>query len=591
MALSMLRNPRGLLALSLALVFLLAVACGDEATPTRAPTNTPAPTDVPATAVPTPTEAPAMMEPVENRLVVAITIERESNDPTLASTVNSAQYIHMYEALVRYDKDGLSEPMLATEWEFSDDLLTWTFKLRKGVEFHKGFGEFTAADVVESHKHFAREESITSLKGFYADDVVPDFEVVDDYTVVYHLSEPRTDLDWIENNRNQDYMMSSAHLESEGQEGIENNPIGTAPYQYVSRELGSHILFERVPYDHWRQTPDFPELQMNIVAEPATKLAMLLAEEVHMVQLPPDLEKTAVDQGYRVISSEIPMINHYTFFGGNFHPEPNAGRKGTQPDLPYSDMYYDSTKVPWVDVRIREALNRAVDRDELQATILGGKGERMMVNPYHRTLPGWNDEWEERFDEMYGYDPERAKELIAEVEAELGGPIDWSNMEFLLTILPEAPHVINVGQAVLGYWQEIGVDIPSRTDEFANFVAHIIDGSVGGVAWTDGTKRWEEPSMIGIFYYSGRTLLSRCCHFFESERVDDLYEQLIPELDLDERDRLLREAGNYLFDNYATVPLFSLPMDFTINPNVIENHISSGIWGIRDLEYAVAVKK
>ena len=384
MALSMLRNPRGLLALSLALVFLLAVACGDEATPTRAPTNTPAPTVVPATAVPTPTEAPAMMEPVENRLVVAITIERESNDPTLASTVNSAQYIHMYEALVRYDKDGLSEPMLATEWEFSDDLLTWTFKLRKGVEFHKGFGEFTAADVVESHKHFAREESITSLKGFYADDVVPDFEVVDDYTVVYHLSEPRTDLDWIENNRNQDYMMSSAHLESEGQEGIENNPIGTAPYQYVSRELGSHILFERVPYDHWRQTPDFPELQMNIVAEPATKLAMLLAEEVHMVQLPPDLEKTAVDQGYRVISSEIPMINHYTFFGGNFHPEPNAGRKGTQPDLPYSDMYYDSTKVPWVDVRIREALNRAVDRDELQATILGGKGERMMVNPYHR---------------------------------------------------------------------------------------------------------------------------------------------------------------------------------------------------------------
>ena len=64
MALSMLRNPRGLLALSLALVFLLAVACGDEATPTRAPTNTPAPTAVPATAVPTPTEAPAMMEPV-----------------------------------------------------------------------------------------------------------------------------------------------------------------------------------------------------------------------------------------------------------------------------------------------------------------------------------------------------------------------------------------------------------------------------------------------------------------------------------------------------------------------------------------------
>ncbi len=73
--------------------------------------------------------------------------------------------------------------------------------------------------------------------------------------------------------------------------------------------------------------------------------------------------------------------------------------------------------------------------------------------------------------------------------------------------------------------------------------------------------------------------------------MDDLYEQLIPELDLDERDRLLREAGNYLFDSYATVPLFSLPMDFTIDPNVIEDHISSGIWGIRDLEYAVAVKK
>ena len=130
----------------------------------------------------------------------------------------------------------------------------------------------------------------------------------------------------------------------------------------VGFRSGSHILFERVPNDHWRQTPDFPELQLNIVAEPATKLAMLLAEEIHMAQLPPDLEKTAVDEGYRVISSEIPMINHYTLFGGNFHPEPNAGRKGTQPDLPYSDMLHDSTKVPWVDVRIREALNRAVNR-------------------------------------------------------------------------------------------------------------------------------------------------------------------------------------------------------------------------------------
>ena len=624
------RNPLGIMTLILALVFLVAGACGGDDAPTTAPaTNTPQPTatqppeptaeptampepteapdpDDPATATPAapptatptpapePTEAPAAMAPVAERLLVGADINVESNDPTRASSFNQPQYVHMYEALVRYDELGQMEPMLAESWEASADKMTWTFKLREGVQFHRDFGEFTTADLMETLVHEARDESQSTRKALWNNQVIPNLEITDDYTVTFHLAEPTINFDWILSNRNTTYIFSKDHLDSEGEGGVATNPVGTGPYQYVERASGAYVLHERTPYDHWRVSPDFAEIQIFNIKEAATRMAELLTGQIHMTLLPPDLERTAVGSGMVSIPSRIPHSNPYLLYGGNFYPDKFVGKRtGEFPDLPFSDTFHPATDVPWVNKKVREALNRAVDREAILNTILGGKGELAYVHPYHRTIRGWNPEWEARFEEKYGYDPERAKELLKEAEAEIGQPLDWSKVLFLIGKQPNFPQGPELTQAIFNYWKEIGIPVDERTEtrEHASYTPAFRTASWGGVAWMDNAGRWEEPSNIQIYLYSGREAVNFCCQFFEDDTIDSLYEELLTVTDLDRRHEILQGIGDVVFEEYAFMPLFHLPTLFTVNPGVVEDHISSGVWGIRDLEYAIAVKQ
>jgi len=519
--------------------------------------------------------------------------ERETNDPVLMLPFFHPQVYPMYENIARFDETGNYVPMLSTGWEVSPDLKTWTFNLRKGVQWHKGFGEFTAKDVVHTIQRHARPDSPSADANAVWRPLVEKgkIEVVDDYKLIYYLPQPRINVYYFDSNARWNLILSKAHFDTQGQAGVETNPVGTGPYQQVERRLGAYILYERVTYKHWRVTPDFAELQIFIAKEHATRLAMLLTGEVHMAGLPPDLEATAVDGGMKVIPSRIPTVPVYTMFGGNFHPYPAGGRKGTQPDLPYSDVFHPVTEVPWVHTKVREALNRAVNRDEMQATIFGGKGEPMPVSFYHSSLPGWNPQWMERYQEKYGYDPKRAKALLAEVEKELGKPLDWSKVVFLLTIRPELPQLADVGEAIVNYWKDIGANVRLEEREVTWWSQRAIPGSVGGVAWTDATIRFEDPDILTFIIYSGRKLAAPCCHFFERDTTDEIYEKLVPETDVARRKQLLQEAGNYLFEEYATLPLFWFFTDYTINPKVVAEYPTSGLRGLRDLEYVKAVKK
>ena len=586
----------------IALALLASFACGGEEAPTA--TSVPAtapPTTAPAAgqdATPVPTAIPATsppsgsVEPSVTRLVAAVVIERETNDPHQVTAVHQSQFLPMFEDLVRYDEFAMYVPMLATDWEISPDLKDWTFNLRDGVQFHKGFGEFTARDLVHTIDRHAREDSNSAHASFYRDEVLGkgSIEVVNDYQIIYHLAVPKLDMEVFNANRWYNHILSKDHFDAEGQDGVENNPIGTGPYQFVERVLGSNVLYERVPYDHYRITPDFAELQLFFVKEHATRLAMMLSGEAHIAALPPDLEATAIDNGMETITARTPTVPLYAMMGGNFYQEPSGTRLGNSPDLPYSDVYHPIERVPWVNMKVREALNRAINRDEIQTTLLAGKGDPMPVPFYHESLRGWNPEWLERYEEKYGYDPKRAKELLAEVESEIGKPLDWSHVIYLLTIRPELPQLADIGEAIVNYWRAIGVDIALEEREFAWFREHILKGEVGGVAWTDATIKFEDPDQLRIVYYSGRTLQGVCCHFFEHEGIDEAYEKLVPETDFSKRDEYLREGGNVAFDEYALLPLFWLSADFIVNPEVVADYPTSGLFGMRDLEYVVATR-
>jgi peptide/nickel transport system substrate-binding protein len=97
-----------------------------------------------------PGSAPAQTSRQVDRLKVAVQLEREQNDPILMTVVYASQYAPVYEALVEEDPWHNFVPMLAADWSMSPDGKTWTFNLRKGVQWHYGWGEFTAKDVVHT---------------------------------------------------------------------------------------------------------------------------------------------------------------------------------------------------------------------------------------------------------------------------------------------------------------------------------------------------------------------------------------------------------------------------------------------------------
>jgi peptide/nickel transport system substrate-binding protein len=510
----------------------------------------------------TPTPTPATL-PQGERLKVAAQLEREQNDPILMTIIFAAQYAPVYEALVEEDPQHNFVPMLASDWSMNPDGKTWTFNLRKGVQWHFGWGEFTARDVVHTLQRHVRADSM-SVQISLMRELLEHMQVVNDYQIVFHLLQPRTDLHIQLSTRWYNAIMSKAYFDAEGQEGLNRKMVGTGPYQFKERVLGQHLLLERVPYTHWRVTPDFKELQFLLVPEPTTRLAMLLRGEVHLAMVPFDSQAQATAKGMKVIKAIVPTMPVFVMFGGNYLP---------------SKPHYDPS-IPWNKRLVREALNRAVDRGAIQNTILGGRGDPMAVTFWDVTLPGWNPQWLEKYNEHYGYNPKRAEALLAEA-----GYPNGFKATYILTPRPELPELVQLGEVIANYWREIGVDVKLEEREFVWWREKLLKEQLNGMAWTDATIRFEDRDIMRIMYYS-----KGVAHFFESDFVDQKYEQFIATADPEQQDRLLREAGNYLFAEYASLPLFWLYTEFVANPQVVAEYKTSGMLPPRHLEYLKAVR-
>ena len=209
------------------------------------------------------------------RLVFASAGFNESNRFWIIGRPGHLQFDPFLETLLDVDPEtGAYIPRLAEKWEATPDLKEWTFFLRKGVQFHFGYGEFTARDVVHSHSLMLRPEAIATLTGFWRS--VEEIKVINDYQVVFRMKQPAATMLYAASRCGELRIVSKAQWDKEGLEGFEKRPAGTGSYRYVTRQLGQSITFERVE-NHWRgERPDFPELEIRWVPEDATRLATLL---------------------------------------------------------------------------------------------------------------------------------------------------------------------------------------------------------------------------------------------------------------------------------------------------------------------------
>ena len=518
------------------------------------------------------TAAPPAKAKLERLRIAVAPIGYDTNFTWLNPRSGNLDKRPALEFLVGIDRHtGAYVPELAEKWEMAPDGKTWTITLRKGVKFHENWGEFTARDVRHAVFLITQLEAIQSdtgtwrtLMGIAKTDTIEDVakkveqgvEIVDDDKLVFHLKQAAPE--FVETiSANTDLVIESkARWDAGGKELYGQKVVGTGPFEFVERKVGSHVLYKRVE-NHWRQTPEYKELEFRWVQEGVTRLAALLAGEVHISDVDRALQQDAVAKGMKIIASKLPAIQHQWHFGGMYFATPDKL----------------DPKVPFTKKEVRQAMNLAINRQAIAENLLGGRVQPLRIMGYHPDLdsaiwPGiWNPAWDKRAEEFYGYDPVKARALLGQA----GHPDGFEFTVYLYT-LPGLPEIVDIGQAIALDWQAIGLKPKLVEIDFPRVRELYRTKTIHSALWPL-RHSLRALDTIRIFHKSKESTVYSYEHPFIEERLETLGKTV----DREERARLLREIGDHKFAECADIPMFWLFAEATVNPKYIAEYVFPGV--------------
>jgi peptide/nickel transport system substrate-binding protein len=411
---------------------------------------------------------PATADP--DTLVIALdTLGAQVMDPIADTRAPHAHYhAPVWDSLVGFDfeKGGIG-PGVAERWERAADGRSWTFYLRKGQRFHNG-DPVTAHDVKFSLERIMSPESISSGAAALRR-AVDRIEVTDDLTVrvhtkgvIPHFAASLSRAVFMEGT-----VMPKKYIETVGTKGFREKPIGSGPWKFVRSVPGDRIEYEAVGHPHWRGTPQFKRMTLLLVPEQSTRLAMVRTGEAAIASIGPEALKEARSGGMKIVTVPGTMQAIYQFWG-IYRPE----AKGS----------------PLADVRVREALSLAIDRQQLIDHVMAKEARWPMPFAMFRySIDVDVPRWEAWAKSAYRYDPARAKQLLAEA-----GHPNGFRMTFWNTALPGTPFMVQIGEAVAGFWEKVGVKVDMKTVEWGVF---------------DPMTRGEQKGLVGtssMFRTAGR---------------------------------------------------------------------------------------
>jgi peptide/nickel transport system substrate-binding protein len=463
-------------------------------------------------------------------LTVALQAEPSSIDPQFATTGQNQQIArNMFETLVDFDAGGGFAPALAQEWSVADDQVTWTFNLREDVTFHDG-SDFTADDVVFS---IERVRSIENSPAPFAQRLaaVDSVTAVDDYTIEVVTSAPAPTL---LNDLGTIYIVSNEIGDDRSSDdfGFADAAVGTGPYQFQSYAPGDRIVITRNDA-YWGEPVDFEQIDIRFISSDASRVASLQAGEVDMIDaVPPnDLDRLREMPNLDVVAAASARMVYMGFDQGGDETPAVSGTDGN----------------PFLDPLVREALALAIDRDAIVERIQFNSGA-----PAGQFAP----------EGIFGhdpdlaptpYDPERARELLAEAGYPEG---------FQLTVHGPNDRYINDGivvQTVGQMWAQIGLDVSVETLPFNVYSPRATAREFSAFLFSFGITTGE--SGLGLrnvlaTYDEERGWGSNNRFRYSNPEFDATLEAAFAEFDDAERERLLQEAVGIAMADFAITPMY-----------------------------------
>jgi len=482
--------------------------------PAAAPTSAPKPaaTTAPAVAATTapaaaPTTAPKPAARVPaGELKIAVPAKIVALDPHGAQSVEEVLHTsiqHVMETLVKRDPSSNNlVPGLATEWK-NPDPTTWTFTLRKDVKYHDG-SSLTAADVK------AVVQRVIDQKG----PVAPLFAQVDS------IATPNDSTVEIKTKSPVGTLLASMSLlpiapaSKVNEQGFFNKPIGTGPFKVVSWSPDADLKLE-ANTEYWGGAPGLKNLTFRFYPEVAPMITALETGEVDFTwRLPPD---------------QLPVLRS----NANINVE-------SVPGYTYFFVWMNSSREPFADKRVRQAMAYALDVDKMVNDLLPGVAKRGTA-PIASTVFGHTPQT------PYAYDPAKAKQLLADAGLRdgLDAGVIWNP--------GSGPQDRELIQAMTSYWNAIGVRVKSQEMERAVWIDNLVKLNWDLDFQTNATTTGDADFTLGRLYHSRANR-----NGYKNPELDKLLDDAVASVDQNRRKELYAQANKIIWDDAAGIFPFEL---------------------------------
>lgn len=457
----------------------------------------------------TPTAAPApgaSAAPKSTVIRVSTPADVRTLDPAFDNAgLTQAILRNLFDPLVERDDKGKVGGVAAESWRVVDPT-TWEFKLRKGMKFHNG-DELTSADVAFTFTRILDEKNNSPLRAFIG--AIKEVKAVDPSTINMITTRPFTALLAILPSAP---IVSQKAVLEKGAEAFGKNPVGSGAYKYVEWVKDGHLTMEA--HDgYWKGKPSIKTVTFKPIPEPATRAAALQTDQVDLVMdFPEQFIKDLEAKKDLKVSSTAGIRTH--------------------------QIIIDSNVKPFSDVRVRKAVQLAIDYDSLLKNVLGGLATRncQVVSP-----------------DTFGYDPNlkcptfdatRAKQLLTDAGYPNGFDVQMGGAS------GARPHDKEVQEAVAGMLGKVGVRVKPNLLEANRWVQ--------GYAIREWPMTYHTNSGPGdmeyVFGFGFYSTTSRG-YWKDPATTDKLIEQSRSEFDPPKREKVLQQISQLLVDQAAWVVL------------------------------------
>ncbi|CAM5773923.1 ABC transporter substrate-binding protein [Labrys miyagiensis] len=450
---------------------------------------------------------------------------------TTGTSLDAARQV--YDQLVEFTPGTTNlEPALAEKWDVSADGTEVTFHLRKGVKWqsYKGFKpsrDFNADDVLFSfNRQWKKDHPYSKVSGgsydYFNDMGMPDLlksiDKVDDYTVKFTLTKPNApflanlamDFSTIQSAEYADYLLKAGTPEKFDQE-----PVGTGAFQFVAYQKDAVIRYKAFP-NFWRGKVKLDNLVFAITPDAAARYAKLQKNECQVMigPNPSDLKSMQANGDLKVLTNE----------GLN-------------------DMYFsfNTTKPPLDKKEVRQALAMAINKDALIADVYEGSG-KSATTLIPSFMLGYNDKIPE-----YGYDPEKAKKLLA--DAGVKTPIDI-DLWYMPVYRPYNPNGKRMGELMQADLAKVGVNAKLVTYEWGDYRKRLQNGeaSLPQMGWTGDNGDPDNFFFLFACDSSGKPVSQNYPRWCNKDYNEHL-EKARASADKAERAKLYQEMQQITFDD------------------------------------------